>query len=80
MVVIHELLGLSVYQRLYGPVLAALGSVHFFFLRKAAARHTQTYHEGWDTRKSRFYNDYSIFLTVLTVLFAVTAVFSLFEG
>lgn len=80
MLVMHELLGFAVYQRLYAPVLAALGSVHFFFLRKAAAEHNRTYHKAWNTQNSRFYNKYCIFLTFLIVVFAIAAVYGLFEG
>ncbi len=77
---IHELFGLAIYQRLYAPILLVLGCVHLFFLRKAAATHIRTDHEGWDIRKSRFYNGYYRFLSILMVIFAMTIVWSLLEG
>jgi len=81
MVVIHELMGFDVYQRLYAPVLCALGSVYFFFLRKAAIRHTWAYHESWNKQNSRFYERYAILLTVLIVWFAfLAAIGDMFES
>ena len=77
---IHELCGLAIYQRLYVPILAALGCVHLFFLRRAAAMHIRTDHEGWDTKRSRFYNSYYRFLSILMVVFAMTIIASLIEG
>ena len=80
MVVIHELMGFDVYQRLYAPILCALASVHFFFLRKAAIKHTWSYHESWHNHNSSFYEKYAIFLTVLIVWCALGSIGGIFES
>lgn len=80
MLIIHELLGLDLYQKLYAPVLAALACVHFFFLRRAAARHKWEIREGWNAQNSGFYDKYCVFLTLLTVCFACAAAYGLYEG
>ena len=80
MLVIHESLGFDIYQRLYAPVLAALASVYFFFLKKAAAMHICTDHKCWDTRKSRLYNGYYSLLSILMIIFAIASIWSLLEG
>ena len=80
MLMIQQLLGLDLYQKLYPPVLAALASVHFFFLRRAAVRHIWDINEGWNAQNSRFYEKYCVFLTLLTVWFAWAAVYGLYEG
>lgn len=79
LLLIHELFGIAVYQRLYGPILSALGCVHLFFLRKAAATHIRTDHECWNTEKNRFYNGYYRFLSILMVVFAIAMIAGLFE-
>ena len=80
MVVIHELFGLAVYQRMYVPVILLLAEVFLYFLRKAAARHIKTDHENWDTAKSRLYSKYYTFLSCLLWFNAFAIIYSLLKG
>ena len=71
-VLIHELFGKQMYQYLYAPLMAAVASAYFFFLRKAALFHIQA-DFPWST-KHRFYSGYSVFLLVLGVIFSLSSV------
>lgn len=65
-VLIHELFGKQMYQYLYAPLMAAVASAYFFFLRKAAIYHIRA-DFPWSI-KHRFYSCYAGFLLVLSVI------------
>ena len=80
MLVVHELFGIGIYQKMYAPTILLLAEVFLYFLRKAAARHIKTDHENWGTAKSRFYSKYYTFLSCLLWFNAFAIIYSLLKG
>ncbi len=80
MLMIHELFGFDVYQKMYVSVIMLMAEAFLYFLRKAAARHIKTDHENWDTAKSQFYSKYYTFLSCLLWFNAFAIIYSLLKS
>lgn len=72
MLIIHQLLGMEVYQYMYTPLLAFFASVYLFFLRKATVVHINE--ESLWSNKQRFYSCYHVFLGVTSVIFLISSI------